>query len=836
MISKWNLLFHLILLLNIIKKELNKITKKNILAQIWSILYTILMKKHFLVLLIVACFETTGFSQQYTEAIRPSDIENSPRPTVALVLAGGGARGFAHIPVIEIIEELGIPVDMVIGTSAGAIIGGLYSSGYSSQEIADTLLDLNWVSLFQDSTTKSFESALYDHSMEAALVNLPLNNNLSLNLGRGLLTGQNVYELFKSLTIKVPSYVHFDSLITPFRATAVDLLTGEMVVIQQGDIAEAIRASMSIPAVFEPYKIDGRYYMDGFTRNNMPVQVAHEMGYDIIIAVDLTEPLTYNVNDFDSNPLVVLNQVTALQQQVVVDQEYELANLVISPDIYEFGQIDYEKAKQIYNKGKVEVEQYRQALIELRSEIFPEFDENKVLQNSNYEQQETEMSHSFTYVDDTKNIPYQRIENYQSLQNISVDSIELINHLSIDEKYILEEFESIKNIALTDVVMGDFLHSIYNIGHYVMVSARIDIRKGTKKLVLEFVQKSQDQVVLSLGANFEGTLYDTTSATLNLSTALQFRGLGNKDSILSIKGNFINNTGIDFLYFQPLNDKVFLSTKAEANNHVDFVSSGWNNHDVFGSQLRMADLLFGVGIFFSEKHKLFNEIGLHWYDSSHIYESSLSQFETADSVQINFTADASLRYTFDTLNYHAFPTRGYYNDLKGVVGLPLGNDAAPIFFDVVSNDFLTALPIANNTSLIVSSFIGTNITQELALIPSIISKYGFSTYDRSFFPQITARNVFGIHKGAIKIDFQFMLPGQLTLIGGQPFIGITGATGNVWDSYESLLRFNRSLEWQTSAFFGIRLKDSIGVKFRVGAGSLDSISAPFIAVDFFTKY
>ncbi len=168
------------------------------------------------------------------------------RPTVALVLAGGGARGFSHIAFIELLDELGIPIDMIIGTSAGALVGGLYSAGYSSSEIADAMLYLDWPTLFNDSTTRPLESGLGSHSSLSNIINIQLKGDLSLDLGKGLLTGQNVYNRLKALTVKIPSYIHFDSLITPFRATTVDLLSGELVVIEQGDLVEAMRASMSI--------------------------------------------------------------------------------------------------------------------------------------------------------------------------------------------------------------------------------------------------------------------------------------------------------------------------------------------------------------------------------------------------------------------------------------------------------------------------------------------------------------------------------------------------------------------------------------------------------------
>ena len=324
------------------------------------------MKRFFSFVLIVILFSSAIISQE-------------DRPSVALVLAGGGARGFAHIPVIELIEELGIPIDMVIGTSAGAIMGGMYCAGYSGKEIADVILNLSWTELFNDTTDIYLEDGLGSHSAKSNLFSVNFTDELGLDLGKGFLTGQKIYEKLKCNTAKIPSYIHFDSLITPFRATAVDLVTGELVVFEQGDLAEVIRASMSIPGVFEPFPIADHHYMDGFTRNNLPIRVAKDLGYDIIIAVELTSQLAEDTTEFDSNPVSVLKQVISLQQVVVVEQEYKHADLVLYPDIYDFSEMDYNKAHEIYSKGKIEAHHYTEQLLAIRDKIFPNIEEKKTI-------------------------------------------------------------------------------------------------------------------------------------------------------------------------------------------------------------------------------------------------------------------------------------------------------------------------------------------------------------------------------------------------------------------------------------------------------------------------
>ncbi|MBQ4331498.1 MAG: patatin-like phospholipase family protein, partial [Spirochaetaceae bacterium] len=280
------------------------------------------------------------------------------RPSVALVMGGGGAKGFALIPVLEVIEELNIPIDMIIGNSAGAIIGGLYSIGYTPEEIRQTVIDTNWASMFADRPNSPLESLLESRSTEASPITLKLGKNFSIEMGGGFSMGQNAYLLLKELAVKIPSYIDFDSLPIPFRATAVDLVTGELELIESGDIAEAIRSSMSIPGVFQPFPIDDKLYVDGFVRNNLPIQQAKDMGYDVIIAVSLDDPLIDDPKRFDANPLDTITQVVRIVTSSGNPEQLELADVVIHPPVDEYNMMEFPKAKEIYEKAEKEKRKY----------------------------------------------------------------------------------------------------------------------------------------------------------------------------------------------------------------------------------------------------------------------------------------------------------------------------------------------------------------------------------------------------------------------------------------------------------------------------------------------
>ncbi len=776
------------------------------------------MKKVIALIFLLSAFCGTCFAEQ-------------ERPSVALVLAGGGARGFAHIPVIELIEELGIPIDMVIGTSAGAIMGGMYSAGYTGNEIADLARNLNWTDIFNDTTTSYLEDGLGSHSSKANFVSLNFTDEFDLDLGKGLLTGQKVYDELKKITAKIPSYIHFDSLITPFRAAAVDLITGELVIFEQGDLAEAIRSSMSIPGVFEPFPIDGHYYIDGFTRNNLPIQVAKDLGYDIIIAVELTARLTDDLESFESNPITVFQQVISLQQIVVVEQGYEHADLVLHPEIYEFSEMDYDKADEVYAKGKSEAEKYRPQLIEIRNRIFPEFEESEqVLQV----EESTDDNFAFTFYSKENSIPYERATLYHDLAPLTVATYTAQNILPSDEELLEEVFAVIKDTPISQNEIEFVLDVLYETGKYVMVTARIDYRNGQQNLVLEFHPKASNTIDVAIGGNFEGTLSDESTWALNLRSAVQFRGLNDLGGMISVQGSVISESGVNVLYFQPITKKVFTSISTQVRNTLSVVSSGLKKTDIKGFQLRDAFIEFGCGIFFAPNHRMLNQIGFRWIDTNPLMFSSSIPLNTSYKAT-NFSADAMIRYTFSNLDFPALPTKGFYTDLrvKGVV--PLTTSVPPMIFDLLSNDFLTAIPLSKNASIIVGSFVGTTVTQGLLKVPNIASEYGFTLFDRNYFPHVTQKYIFGLHKAALKVEFQFSPPKPLTILGGQVFFGFGGSVGDVWLRYDDILAID-SIEWQTSGFGGLRIKDSIGLKISVGAGSNNNSVAPFISLDLFVNY
>lgn len=214
------------------------------------------------------------------------------RPRIGLVLGGGGARGFAHVAVLRELERLRVPVDCIAGTSMGAIVGGLYASGMDADAIEREMRALDWSAVFRDRLDRPDRSFRRKRDDDLSLLPAkPGLGNTGIKLPAGVLSGQRVMLLFERLTQGVGFAKDFDELPIPYRAVATDLNTGQAVVLGEGNLGLAMRASLSIPGVFKPVVLGEQVLVDGGLANQLPVDVVRAMGADIVIAVDVGTPL-----------------------------------------------------------------------------------------------------------------------------------------------------------------------------------------------------------------------------------------------------------------------------------------------------------------------------------------------------------------------------------------------------------------------------------------------------------------------------------------------------------------------------------------------------------------
>ncbi|RFU43678.1 patatin [Paraburkholderia sp. DHOC27] len=321
-----------------------------------------------------------GISVAYASTSVPPAFEghqpasSTTRPRICLVLSGGGARGYAHIGVLKELERLHVPIDCIAGTSMGAVIGGLYASGMRATEIEAALAGI-------DLTDVAFDRSARHEKPEAVRsdeMRYPLGLPLGFGDGRiktatGLVYGKQLLALLQANTSRLPGDVDFDNLPVPFRAVATDLETGQMVVLRRGSLPLAIRASMAVPGLFAPVPLDGRTLVDGGVVRNLPVDIAREMGADIVIAVNIGTPLR-RAGELTSMAGVTQQMVGMLIGQNVRIQKASLrpSDILLEPDLGDLSFTDFAGANKgiAAGAGAVERDSTQFAALSVPPEIY----------------------------------------------------------------------------------------------------------------------------------------------------------------------------------------------------------------------------------------------------------------------------------------------------------------------------------------------------------------------------------------------------------------------------------------------------------------------------------
>ncbi|MGW8368274.1 MAG: patatin-like phospholipase family protein, partial [Gammaproteobacteria bacterium] len=275
------------------------------------------------------------------------------RPSIGLVLSGGGARGAAHVGVLKVLEELRVPVDCIAGTSMGAIVGGLYASGMPVPEIERTLAEIDWGAVFDDQLERDNRPFRRKRDDDLWLIKGRLGvRDGELRIPTGLIQGQKIRGILSFYTLPVSGVRDFDLLPIPFRAVATDIVTGEEVVLGGGVLAEAVHASMAIPAVFAPVEIGDHLLVDGGVSNNLPISVARAMGADLIIAVDISTPL-YQREELDSL-LAITDQLSNFLTRRNTERQIKMLDeqdVLLLPDMSDLSSASFDRIVEAVQPG-----------------------------------------------------------------------------------------------------------------------------------------------------------------------------------------------------------------------------------------------------------------------------------------------------------------------------------------------------------------------------------------------------------------------------------------------------------------------------------------------------
>lgn len=537
---------------------------------------------------------------------------------VGLVLSGGAARGLTHVGVLRALEEQNIKVDVIAGTSMGAIIGGLYAAGYSVDELEQLALTLDWAYALSDEPDRKDRPFRRKQDDRDFLVKqkLSFKDDGSLGLPMGIIQGQNLDLVLEELLINRSNIEDFDQLMIPFRAVGTDLATGKEVVFAKGHLPQALRASMSLPGLLEPVKIEGKLIADGGMANNLPISVAKAMGVDRVIAVDIGTPLMEQSQL--KNVLSVLNQTMALLTRNNTDAQIETLeakDLLIQPALEGYTVTDFGQAKAMIDMGY-------QSTMSMSAQL-ASFPKGKV------------NHHQFIAENQPPIIRAIRIENTAKVSDA------LIRH------HIRQPVGEMLNLQR----LQRDLSTLYGLEYFNSVHYRLEDRKADQATLVILAQKREAgtdylRLGLNLSDDFNG------QSTFNLGASFRMNGVNSLGAEWFTRMQLGDTQELFSEFYQPLavGSPYFVSPWVKFSvNQISLMDDG----DAI-AEYRLKRFQYGLslGREINKNGELRLNLGSGWGNANvHIGDPALDSYSFKEGFY-------ELTYAFDTLDSLQFPTKG----------------------------------------------------------------------------------------------------------------------------------------------------------------------------------
>ncbi|MDR0437592.1 MAG: patatin-like phospholipase family protein [Bacteroidales bacterium] len=303
------------------------------------------MKKKFAIILCLMFCSTISATTSKLDTFH----SGPERPKIGVVLSGGGAKGIAHVGTLKMLEALNIPIDYIGGTSMGAVIGGLYAMGYTADQIDTIIRTTDWMSLFNDFPRREYVGVHEKKNNDQYQLRLSLAPNDIALFSKGAIDGQHIDNMLNHYLFEAHKTPDFSDLKIPFFSIGTDIITAQYVVLDSGNLAQAIRASMAVPTVFAPIEIDGRLLVDGGVLNNFPVLEMRQRGVDIIIGVDVG--FQYKDKSDLQNLANILEQVIFLAGQDIQQKNVDNCDILIAPDLGKLAAFSFMRYDSLLSKG-----------------------------------------------------------------------------------------------------------------------------------------------------------------------------------------------------------------------------------------------------------------------------------------------------------------------------------------------------------------------------------------------------------------------------------------------------------------------------------------------------
>lgn len=450
----------------------------------------LMMKLIFPIFLLLLCLSLQLFAAQPTSG--PCAVVKN-RPCIALVLGGGGARGGAHVGVLKQLELQQVPVDLIVGTSIGAYVGGLYAQGHSPAAIEKMLLHTDWGLGFRDRVARDEMPVRRKQQKDDFPINLDIGVDASgVKLPKGVLHGQSMAALIRHAYGVVPELASFDGLAIPFRAVATNLVNRAEVVLDHGSLLQAVQASMSIPGVVRPMELNGLWLVDGGVANNLPVSVAKALGADRVIAVAIDAPLLEQ--DELNSAVAITEQLTSFLVREAVERQLALlepGDILLKPKLEQIGTLEFERIAEAIRAGFVNAKAQQQAFAALsQPEIY-----------AGWRQQHRQK----------RQLP------------LKLSGVELDNQTALADEVLLKRLDLTPGQLLSKDELSQALHRVYGLDTMERVSSNLQRKAdGQQLLQVQALEKSWGPAYL----NFRLQLQDDFRNTHNYQLAASYLWTG----------------------------------------------------------------------------------------------------------------------------------------------------------------------------------------------------------------------------------------------------------------------------------------------------------------------
>ncbi|GEM79012.1 patatin-like phospholipase family protein [Vibrio superstes] len=561
--------------------------------------------------------------------------QRTASPKIALVLAGGGAKGAAHIGVLKALKEMQIPIHLITGTSMGAYVGGLYASGLSVDEIENIIETTDWNRGYIDRAARSdkrVKDKIADDRYQVA-TDLGLNSS-SLTTPSGLIQGQSMLRLLRETSGNVPTQSSFDDLPTQFRAIATDVSTMEAKALGEGNLVDAMMASMSIPALLPPYEIDGHRYIDGGVSNNLPIVVARELGADIIISVDVSseyesqQEITDVVSMLDQLSVHMVKRST--QQQI---NALSIRDIYLKPNVGSIGTTEFSAMPDAINKGyQLTIQnQERLSCLSVSTNAYQGF-----LEQRKYKRTQLQLS---------------------SIRQI--DSVVFKNRSHYSDEMLLSLLNIRAGHTYTTSQIEMKVSQLYALDYFELVRYHFEMRSNKTQLHVDVKEKSWGPNYLDFRFHVEEDFNANSVYSIGAST--HFTGLDSKGSEFRLNVELGTSNRLEAEYYSPItaNQTLFYSVYAGAlsergnilQGNLDSSPALEGESDFYPYTQNSLSAEIAVGLQASFWQEL--RLGLNAQSG----KTTLTPVNSMEGFDYE-RAGVFARYESDTQDSKTFPTRG----------------------------------------------------------------------------------------------------------------------------------------------------------------------------------